>query len=139
MATTSAAEQVNPFGAVTEMLEHFRLPGFDMAAIVESRRKDRGAWVAANQATLESMQTMSKKAAEILSKAIQGVQDAAESLTQSGAGTPAAAKYAELARKAYDKALSDMMELAEMGARPRPISWRASASGQPNACRRSRL
>ena len=74
MAKTSAAEQANPFGDLTKMLEQFKVPGVDMGAIVESRRKDMDALVAANQATLESMQAMAKKQAEILSQAMQGVQ-----------------------------------------------------------------
>ena len=115
MAKITATEQTNPFGDLTKMLEQFKVPGVDMGAIVESRRKDMDALVAANQATLESMQAMAKKQAEILSQAMQGVQDTAKALTQGGAGAPDTAKYAEMARTAYDKAVSDMTELAEMG------------------------
>ena len=114
MAKTSATEQTNPFGDLTKMLEQFKVPGVDMGAIVESRRKDMDALVAANQATLESMQAMAKKQAEILAQAVQGVQEAAKALTQGGSKAPDAAKYAEMARATYDKAVSDMMEMAEM-------------------------
>jgi phasin family protein len=114
MAKATPTEQTNPFGDLTKMFEQFKVPGVDMGAIVESRRKDMDALVAANQATLESMQAMAKKQAEILAQAVQGVQDAAKGLANAGAGAPDAAKYAEIARKAYDKAVSDMMELAEM-------------------------
>ena len=34
------AEQTNPFGDLTKMLEQFKVPGVDMSALVESRKKD---------------------------------------------------------------------------------------------------
>ena len=114
MAKTTTTEPTNPFGDLTKMFEQFKIPGVDMGVIVESRRKDMDALVAANQATLESVQALATKQAEVLAQAVLGVQDAAKTLTQSGAGTPDPTKVAEMARKAYDKAVSDMTEMAEM-------------------------
>ena len=37
------ADQTDPFGDLTKMLEQFKVPGVDMPALVESRKKDIGA------------------------------------------------------------------------------------------------
>ena len=34
------ARDNNPFGDLMKMFEHLKMPGIDMAAIVEARRKD---------------------------------------------------------------------------------------------------
>jgi phasin family protein len=104
----------NPFGDFQKMLEQFKMPGVDMTAMVESRRKDIEAVMEANKATYESMQALARKQAEILTQTMQGMQEAAkESL--SGAGNPA--KQTENVRKAFEKTLADMKELAEMARR----------------------
>ena len=95
----------NPFGDLTKMFEQFKVPGVDMSAIVDARRKDIEALVEANKAAYEGMQALATKQAEMLQQAMQGIQSAA-------GGDPA--KQAELARKACEKALSDMKELAEI-------------------------
>ena len=107
------ANEINPFGDVKKMMEQFKIPGVDMSAIVESRRKDIEALVEANKAAFESAQALARKQSEMLAQTMQGIQDAAKSAA-GGAGFGDPAKQAELVRKACDKALADMMELAEM-------------------------
>ena len=114
MKKTPSIDMTNPFGDLTKSLEQFRLPGVDMSAIVESRRKDIEALVAANQATFESMQALARKQTELLTQAMQGVQEAATSLAKGGAGAPDPVKYTEMARKAYEKVVGDMKDMAEM-------------------------
>jgi phasin family protein len=97
----------NPFGDITKMMEGFKLPGVDMGAIMEARRKDVDALVAANKAAYESMKAMGAKQTEMFKEAMQSIQE-------SGKGGADPSKHAELARKAYEKALLDMKELAEM-------------------------
>lgn len=102
------AHEINPFGDLMKTLEQFKLPGVDMSAIIESSRKDIEAVVEANKSAYETMQAMARKQTEMLAGAMQGIQDGAKS----GVGDPA--KQAEAVRKAYDKALADMKEIAEM-------------------------
>ena len=47
-------KQTQPFGDVTAMMGQFKMPGIDMAAIVEARRKDIQALVDANAASFAS-------------------------------------------------------------------------------------
>jgi len=110
-------ETNNPFADVGRMIQQFKVPGLDMAPIIESRRKDMEALVDANKATYDAMQALARKQTEILTQAMQGIQDSAKALAAGGAGGTGAtdpAKQTELVRDAYQKALADMKELAEM-------------------------
>ena len=108
------ASDLNPFADLTNMLEQFKIPGLDMAPIVEARRKDMEALVEANKSTFESMQAMARKQTEILTQTMQALQESAKGMVGSGAAKPDLAKQAELARNAYEKALADMKDLGEM-------------------------
>jgi phasin family protein len=117
------------------MLEQVKLPGVDMAAIIESRRKDMEALMAANKATFESMQQVAAKQAEIFAQAMQSVQDGVTTLVEGGAAALDPAKHTELASPAYEKAVGDMGALAEMARKAQAdamarISERATQSLQ---------
>lgn len=104
----------NPFGDVMKMFEQFKMPGIDMAAIVEARRKDVEALVEANKAAYESMQAMGRKQTEMMMQALQAMQ-AAGTGALSGSANPAA--QTEVVRAAFEKTVADMKELAEMARR----------------------
>lgn len=108
------ANDTNPFGDMTTMMQQFKVPGLDMAPIMESRRKDMEALTEANKATYEAMQAVARKQTEILTETMQGIQDAAKGMATATAGSPNAAKQADAVSSAYQKALADMKELAEM-------------------------
>jgi phasin family protein len=101
------------FADLGKMIEQFKLPGVDTAEIVAARRKDIDALVQANQAAYEGMQALANKQADMLKQAMQDIQSAVKGGASSvGMGDPV--KQGELARKAYEKLLSDMKELAEI-------------------------
>ncbi len=104
----------NPFGDVTKMLEKFKVPGVDMTAIIEARRKDIEAVVESNKAAIEALQAMGRKQAEMLTSAMQEIQATTKNLTGS-AGDPA--KQAEIVKKAYAKAVADVKDLADMASK----------------------
>ena len=106
------ATENNPFGDMAKMFEQFKMPGIDMTAILEARRKEVDALVEANKAAYESIQAMARKQAEMMTQAMQGMQQAAQAAIGGGADQ---GKQAELVRKAFEKTLADMKELAEMG------------------------
>ena len=107
------ANETNPFGDITKMMTQFKFPGVDMPAIMEARRKDIEALVEANKAAFESMQALAAKQTQMFQEAMQGIQDSAKGAGKGiGIGDPA--KQAELVRKASEKAIADMKELAEM-------------------------
>lgn len=115
MATKNqpAMDMSNVFGGLTTMLEQFKLPGVDTKEIVEARRKDIDALVQANQAIVEGMQALANKQGELLKKSMQDIQSAMTGAA-AGAGAGDPGKQGELARKAYEKVLGDMKDLAEI-------------------------
>jgi phasin family protein len=109
--TDTANMGSNPFGDLSTMLEQFKVPGVDMSSFIEARRKDVQALVEANQAAYQAMQALARTQSDMLTQAMQGIQDSAKGLT---GRKPDAAKQAEGARDAWQKMLADMKTLAEM-------------------------
>ncbi|CAN7740880.1 TIGR01841 family phasin [Variovorax sp. LjRoot130] len=108
------ATEINPFGDMKKMLEQLKMPGVDMTAIVEARRKDVEALVEANKAAYESMQAMVRKQSEMMAEAMQVMQEVAKGATSGGIDP---AKQTEVVRSAFEKTIADMKELAEMARR----------------------
>jgi phasin family protein len=104
-------DAANPFGDFTKMLEQFKLPGFDVPAIMEARRKDVEALVTANQAALQGMQSLAQKQAEMLRSTLSELQSLAGQFSAAG-GAPSA-QTAELVQQTLHKALADMQQLAQ--------------------------
>ena len=100
----------DPFGDMRNMLAQFKMPGVDMAAILESQRKDVEALVEANKSAYEAMQAIARKQTEMMTESMQVMQEAAK-----GAADPA--KQTEVVRHAFEKTIADMAELAEMARR----------------------
>src|SRR5690606_24695955 len=98
----------NPFAELSKMYEQFQIPGLDLSAVADARRKDVEALVQANKAVYDGMQALAAKQTEMFRQAMADIQGAVGT-----AGTNPAAQT-ELARKAYEKALVDMRELAEI-------------------------
>ena len=111
---SQAPDPFNPFGNLDKLMEQFKVPGVDVGAIFESRRKDMEAVIAANQATAAAMQQIAKKQTEILTQALQAAQEGAQKLAQGVGGAIDPVKQVELTRKAYEKALGDIKELADI-------------------------
>ena len=107
-----AAADTNPFGDINKIIEQFKMPGVDMTPLVDARRKDIEALVAANKSAYESMQALAQKQSEMLTASFQRMQEAAKSTL--GGGVPDPTKQAETVRQAFEKTLADMKELAEM-------------------------
>ena len=72
------------------------------------------ALVEASEAAQVAMQALVRKQAEIATEAIQGIQEFAKALVAGGANAPDPARQAALVSDAYQKALADMKDLAEM-------------------------
>ncbi len=101
----------NPFGDITKILEKFKVPGIDMTAIIEARRKDIEALAESNKATIHAMQDMGRKQTEMLTAAMQEIQATTQGLASS-VGDPA--RQTEIVKKAYARAVADAKDLAEM-------------------------
>ncbi len=100
---------------VSKMLGDVKIPGFDMKGMMDAQRKNIEALTAANQAAVQGMQAVAQRQAEILSQAMSEVSSVAQQLASAGSNPQEmTTKQAELARKAFEHALANMRELAEM-------------------------
>src|SRR3982750_1126855 len=90
----------DPFGDMKKMLEQLKMPGIDMAAILESRRKDVEALVEANKSAYEAMQAIARKQTEMMAESMQVMREAAKGATDPG-------KQTEAVRSAFEKTISD--------------------------------
>ena len=104
------SSQPNPFADFTKIIDRFKVPGIDLSALAESGRKDMEALVEANKAAYQGLQALAHKQTEMLTEAMNKIQEAAKRAAGTTPGTPAS----ELAREAYHKTLADMKELADI-------------------------
>jgi phasin family protein len=99
-----------PFADVGKLLEQFKLPGVDMASIVESRRKDIEALAQTNQVALKGVATIADKQAEFVQAVMADVAAKLKSVSEGGASSTTAM---DVAKESIDKALAALRELAE--------------------------
>jgi phasin family protein len=112
-----------PFMDVTQLLEQFKVPGVDVSAIIEARRKDMEALVTANRHAYEGMQLLGRRQTEMLHEAIAEWQAATKDMMSAQGQGASAAKQAELGKQTVEKALANMRELAEMATKSQTQAW----------------
>lgn len=89
-----------------------KLPNVDLDSIVASSRKNIEALTQANKVAFEGFQAVAKRQVEIMRETMT---EAASVLRNVMTGNPADAKVApEVLKKAFEAALANMRELAEM-------------------------
>ncbi|CAM3380327.1 phasin family protein [Cupriavidus taiwanensis] len=103
----------NPFADFTRMMEQFRLPGVDMSAVIEARRKDIEALAEANRLAYEGMQAIVKKQQEIFAQTMQQLQAAAQQYGTASNPAEAMTRHSEFVQQQLHQALENMRALAE--------------------------
>lgn len=100
-----------------KMMKQYNIPNVDMDALVASRKKDLEALTQANRVAFEGLQAVAKRQAEILQETMNEAAKIVDALAKAGSPQDVAAKQAEIAKEGFEKALSNMRELAEMVAK----------------------
>ena len=85
-------------------------------ALSDPRRKDIEALAEANRQAYEGMQAIAKRQAEILQQTMSEWQSAAQNMAGKDFAANAT-QQTELAKAAFEKALSNMREMAELATR----------------------
>ncbi len=98
----------------SKMLKGYNMPGVDMEGLVASQKKNLEALTSANRVVIEGIQAVAKRQAEILQETMNEATKALDTLTKASSPQDIAAKQADLAKTAFDRALGNMRELAEM-------------------------
>jgi phasin family protein len=112
-----------PFMDINQLMEQFKMPGVDFAAMLEARRKDIEALVNANRQAYEGMQMLGQRQAEMLREAMAEWQGAAAQMMSGQSPGAGAAKQAELGKQALERALANMRELAEIATTSQTQAW----------------
>ncbi len=102
---------------ISKVLSEFKLPGVDVDAILASQRKNIEAVTAANQLAIEGFQAVVRRQASILRQTLEETGTILTEALSAGSPEDKAAKQAELVKTAFEKALSNMKELAELVAK----------------------
>lgn len=120
-APAAKAKAKSPvLGDLGKALGKFKLPGIDIAAIVESQRKDMEALADANRQAYEGIKALAERRNQMLKDAFGKWQEA----MKGARGTEMITKQAELARQGVQDAIANVRELAQMEAKSRKEAWK---------------
>ncbi|MGB0410433.1 MAG: phasin family protein [Pikeienuella sp.] len=97
----------------TKMFDLSQFKGLDQSALFDAQKKNMDALVAAQQAAAAGYQDLFQKQVTIFQDTISAAQAQVAELSASGSPTDAAAKQADLSKKAYETALANVNELTE--------------------------
>lgn len=109
-----------PLGDLGKALGKLKLPGIDVAAIVEAQRKDMEALAEANRQAYEGIKALAERRNQMLKEAFGKWQEA----MKGARGTELITKQAELARQGVQDAIANVRELAQMEAESRKQAWK---------------
>jgi len=98
-------------------LARLEVPGLNMDALVASQRDNLEAINAANRAAMDGVKAVGEWQLKILQETVQGMMTAVGGLSGVGSPQQLVAAETELAKKAFETAVSRMRELAEIVAR----------------------
>lgn len=99
---------------ITKMMADFKVPGIDMDAMLQSQRKNIEALTAANQKAMEGVQAVAERQMELLRQTMEEASGTVKDLMASGTPEEGVAKQADLVKASFEKALTNMKEMAEM-------------------------
>ncbi len=100
------------------MLSEFRLPAMptmpDMGGLAEAQRRNLEALSNANRVALEGAQAVARRHMEILQASMAEMTDAIRMMSGTESPQLRAAKQAELLKSAYERAVTNMKEVADL-------------------------
>ena len=108
---------MSKFTDVSKLMAEFKIPGVDVDSVLATQQKNIQAVTAANQLAFEGMQAVFRRQSEILRQTVEQTTAMVSELMAAGSPEEKVAKQADLVKSAYEKALANMRELAELVAR----------------------
>jgi phasin family protein len=105
-----AAKMFDP----AKLMNEFKMPGVNMEQVVASQRRNLEALTAANTLAVQGFQAVTKRQAEILKQTLEQTSVAMREVMAAGSPEDKAARQTELAKEAFERAIANMRELAEM-------------------------
>ncbi|MBW8269591.1 phasin family protein [Caldovatus aquaticus] len=113
---SSGSSGSRPETDLLRLLAEFRLPPMpDLEALAKAQRRNLEALSAANRVALEGAQAVARRHMEILQQAMTEMTEAMRALASAGDSPQArAAKQAELLKAAYEHAVANLKEIADL-------------------------
>ncbi|WP_114394280.1 phasin family protein [Oleisolibacter albus] len=105
------------FMDLSKLMSDYRLPGMDIEAMLAAQRRNVEALTAANQLAVEGVQAVLRRQGEILRQSLEEASSMMSELMAAGTPEDKVAKQAELVKGAFEKAIANMKEMAEMVAK----------------------
>lgn len=97
------------------MLSEFRMPGMpNVEALAAAQRRNLEALSAANRVALEGAQAVARRHMEILQSSMTEMTEAMRALGTQETPQAKAARQAEMLKTAYEKAVGNMKEVADL-------------------------
>lgn len=100
-----------------KVADQFKLPGVDAQALVAYQKRNLEAFASANKIALEGAQAVIRRQAEIVRKSVEDASNALAELNAAQTPQDKLVKQAELAQEAYEAAVANLQELAEMASK----------------------
>lgn len=98
-----------------KMLAEFRLPAMpDLEGLAQAQRRNLEALSAANQVALEGAQAVARRHMEIVQSAMGEMTEAIRAMSGVDSPQDRAARQAELLKAGYERAVSNMKEIADL-------------------------
>jgi phasin family protein len=116
MKGRAMSKQQNPsdfFKAWTD----FKVPAFDVSSFSAAQRRNMEVLSAANQVITESVQTISRRQAEVMRANVENVLKASKEIWTNKSPELNTAKQAELAKSLYESAVSNAREVSELASK----------------------
>lgn len=110
----SETETPSPIDQFSTFIHGLKLPGIDVNEILASQKKNMEAFTKAMQRTTEGAEAVARRQAEILRTALDQTAALIRELTVPGSPKETVAKQAEFIKKAFEAAVANARELAEM-------------------------
>ena len=104
----------NPFGDFDSIFKQMKLPGLDMDAMMAAYRKNVEAVTAATRVANEGMLALVKRQAEIVRDALEQMRVVGTELSSVKDAKELAERQTAIAQQTFDKAATNMKELADM-------------------------
>lgn len=114
------AAPIPGFDDFQKLIGSFKLPGFDVSALIDWQRKDLEALAEANRKAYEGIQALFEKRNEIVQETLAQWQAAMNDAT----GKDAMSKQAENAKQGMEQAMTNFRELVDLEAKARNDAWK---------------
>jgi phasin family protein len=107
-------DTTNPFRELEEMLKQWKVPGIDLDGMMASYQKNMDALTEAGRVATEGMKALAERQTQIMRDAMEALRGATAELTSAKDPQDFAARQAEVAKHAFEKASDNLKELADL-------------------------